>query len=275
VGPRPDPVQGPGQGSFRGARPGDRSGGRLRGARRLKIEPRFSLRLSLERLKAAGLEPRTIFDVGVATGTAGLYDVFEDVRYVLIEPLAESAPFMRKVLQAHPGSVAVSAAAGRAMGEASLTVTPNLSGSSFLVKTGDAERRTVPMVTLDHVAAEHAPPAPYLLKLDVQGYELEALAGGEAVLKDACAVVAEVSLWADRKRRGIAEFAELVGWMRERGFVLYDIAQIVRRDVDAAITEMDLVFLPSDSPLRQQTTYKLPELDKSVTEQRRRDFGLT
>jgi FkbM family methyltransferase len=215
-----------------------------------------------------------VFDVGVATGTPDLYGVFDDVAYVLIEPLQESAPFMQRMVEAHPGSVAVSAAAGRDMGEASFNVTPNLSGSSFTVNAEGAERRTVPMVTLDHVAETHDPPAPYLLKLDVQGYELEALAGAERMLEKTCAVVAEASLWADRKKRGMAEFAALVAWLGAHGFVLYDIAQVVRRDFDDAITEMDLVFLPVGSPLRAISAYKLPGQAKPVTEKRRRDFGL-
>jgi len=240
----------------------------------LRREPGLSQRISLERLKAAGLKPGTVFDVGVATGTPDLYGVFDDVAYVLIEPLQESAPFMQRMVEAHPGSVAVNAAAGRSLGEASFNVTPNLSGSSFTVNAEGVERRTVPMVTLDHVAAIHAPPAPYLLKLDVQGYELEALAGAERMLEQTCALVAEVSLWADRKKRGMAEFAALVAWLSQRGFVLYDIAQVVRRDFDDAITEMDLVFLPGDSPLRAVSAYKLPGQARPVTEKRRRDFGL-
>ena len=241
----------------------------------MRREPGLSQRASLERMKAAGLEPGTVFDIGVATGTPELYGVFEGVRYVLVEPLKESEPFMQEVVDAHPGSVAVIAAAGRAMGEASFTVTRNLSGSSFLVRSENAEIRTVRVVTLDHLAELHEPPGPYLLKLDVQGYELEALAGAERMLAKTCAIVTEVSLWADRKGRGMAEFAALVAWLRERGFVLYDLAQVVRRDFDDAITEMDLVFLPSDSPLRAISAYKLPsQATASVTEKRRRDFGL-
>ena len=240
----------------------------------MRTEPGLAQRISLERLKAAGLEPRTVFDVGVATGTPELYGVFDDVVYVLVEPLQESEPFMRRFVQAHAGSVAVHAAAGRSAGEASFQVARNLSGSSFTLKPGSTEERRVPMVTLDQVMDMHAPPAPYLLKLDVQGYELEALAGAERLLAKTCAVVAEASLWSDRKGRGMAEFSALVAWLRERGFVLYDIAQIVRRDSDDAITEVDLVFLPSDSPLRAVSAYKQAAAAIGAIEKRRRNFGL-
>lgn len=240
----------------------------------MRAEPGLSKRASLERMKAAGLEPRTVIDVGFATGTPGLYGVFDDVRYVMVEPLKESLPFMNAIVEHYPGSVAINAAAGRTAGEASFVVTPNLSGSSFTLSPKRGEHRTVPMVTLDEVAAAHAVAGPCFLKLDVQGYELEALAGAEALLADTCGIIVEVSLWADRKQKGMAEFFPLVGWLHAHGFVLYDICQIVRRDLDDAITEMDMVFVPAASPLRAVTSYKPPSQSQASTEKRRRDFGL-
>ena len=234
----------------------------------------FTKRLSLERIRALGAEPRTVIDVGVATGTPEIYGVFENVRYALIEPLAESAPFMQRVVDQYPGSVAVQAAAGRAPGQAQLTVTANLSGSSFTVNPVAGALREVPMVTIDQVVAEHALAGPHILKLDVQGYELEALAGAEQTLKDCIVVIAEVSLWADRKKKGMAEFAELIAWFRDRGFVLYDLAQVSRRSYDGAITEMDLVFCPSASPLRENTSYKSAAQSQDAIAKRRRAFGV-
>jgi FkbM family methyltransferase len=215
-----------------------------------------------------------VFDVGVATGTPDLYGVFEDVRYALIEPLLESKPFMDRLVEAHPGSVAIHAAAGAAAGEATIVVPSNLSGSSFLLKPKSGVQRTVPVVTLDEVARAHALPGPYLLKLDVQGYELEVLAGAEQVLAQTGALIAEVSLWSDRKGLGMAQLLPMLTWLGERGLVLYDIAAIVRRDFDDAITEMDLVFVPAASPLRADSRYKRTgELESSIAK-RRRSFGL-
>ncbi len=243
----------------------------------MRAEPGLSKRASLERMREAGLKPATVFDVGFADGTPELYGVFEGVRYVVIEPLKESEPLMRRIVERFPGSIAISAAAGPQPGKGQIVVTPNLSGSSFLLKPTVGEYRKVPIVTLDQVAEQHAPPAPYLVKLDVQGYELQVLAGAERVMENTAAVIAEVSLWGDRKaRRGrpMTEFAALVAWMRERDFVLFDIAQIARRDFDDAITEMDVVFVPAASPLRAISAYKLPAQALADTEKRRRDFGL-
>ena len=240
----------------------------------MRTEPGLSQSASLKRLKDAGLAPATVFDVGVATGTPELYDVFENVRYALIEPLEESWPFMQSLVARYPGSVAVQAAAGPRSGEANLVVSRNLSGSSLLLPPKNGAERSVPMVTLDEVAEHHRLQGPHLVKLDVQGYELEVLSGAEAVLGRTTALIAEVSLWADRKGKGLVEFSTLVAWLRERDFVLFDIAQIVRREADDAITEMDLVFLPAASPLRENTSYKLPGQGEATAAKRRVKFGL-
>ncbi len=132
----------------------------------------------------------------------------------------------------------------------------------------------MPVVTLDETARTHALQGPFLVKLDVQGYELDVLAGSEEVLSQTCALICEVSLWSDRKGQGMAQLLPIVAWLAERGFTLYDIATIVRRDFDDAITEMDLVFLPAASPLRADHRYKRPDQAEAAIAKRRRSFGL-
>ena len=45
---------------------------------------------SADILKRFGFEARTIFDVGVDTGTPLIYDAFPDAHFVLIDPVSES-----------------------------------------------------------------------------------------------------------------------------------------------------------------------------------------
>ena len=238
------------------------------------VAEEFSIHNSLTRIRDLGQCPNTVFDVGVATGTPGLYGVFPGVRYALIDPLDEAAPFMRALVDHHPGSIAVHAAAGREAGTAQFVVNAALSGSSFLLPPTAGEMRTVPVVTIDGVAKEHGLEPPYVIKLDVQGYELEALAGAEETLKSAIAVIAETSLWSDRKGQGMPTTHSLMTWLGKRGFVLYDIANLERRQRDGAIVEMDLVFCPAASPLRAVKRYKSPEQIGELIEKRRRIFGL-
>jgi FkbM family methyltransferase len=230
---------------------------------------------SLLRVKNLGIRPRTVFDVGVATGTNGYYGAFEDVRYVLIEPLEESAPFMKQIVETYPGSIAIQAAAGPEAGEQDFMICPKLSGSSFLLKRRGATVRRVPVVTLDGVVQEHALEGPFVIKLDVQGFELEVLKGAVQTLRQTDILILEASLWADRKGRGMVKLADLISWLDGRGFVLYDIANLARRSVDAAMTELDLVFCPADSPLRNNRAYSTADEVEALEQASRRSFGLS
>ncbi len=235
---------------------------------------KLSKHQSLTRIRELGIEPKTIFDIGVASGTTGLYGVFPDVRYVMVEPLVESIPFMNALIEQYPRSIAVSAAAGPAPGKRNLIVAETLSGSSFLLKRSVGEVRKVRVVTVDDLVGHHRLEGPFLIKIDVQGYELEVLKGAEKTLAHTCAVITEASLWGDVKREGMTVLVDLMTWFDQRGFVLYDIAQIVRRKADDAITEMDLVFCPKDSPLRAASRYKDATEHAATVSERRRKFGL-
>jgi hypothetical protein len=52
-------------------------------------------RPTLRRIKALGVEPATIFDIGVAYGTPELYAEFAQAKYFLVDPLPHSLPYMR------------------------------------------------------------------------------------------------------------------------------------------------------------------------------------
>lgn len=232
----------------------------------------FSLKASFERLQKNGLKPRTIFDIGVATGTKGLYTVFPDVRYVLVDPLEESEPFMQAICAKVPGAVYRLAAAGAAKGELDIGVHPGLSNSGRFLKKG-YPRRTVPMVALADLVDELGLEGPFLVKIDVQGAELEVMKGLERCLDKVDAVVAEVSLWADRKLQGAPTIAEMIAWFDARGMVVYDIAGMAYRGSDGAIAEMDLVFLRRDSQLRDVPSYFTPEqiAERIITKRKKFD----
>jgi FkbM family methyltransferase len=234
--------------------------------------PEISLRTSLERMRQIGFAPATVFDIGVATGTSGLYKVFGDVAYVLVDPLAESEPFMKEICgRVRRGVYKVAAAAARP-GEASIAVHPGLSGSGALLK-GDYPRRKVPAVTLDQLVDEFALDGPFLVKIDVQGSELEVLKGLERHADKAEVVVCEASLWADRKKWGAPSFADMVAYMAARGFVLYDLANIAYRPRDGAIAEMDLVFCRQGSELRRFKSYRSSEQQGELVEHKLEKFA--
>jgi FkbM family methyltransferase len=217
---------------------------------------------ALSRLAAAGVEARSVVDGGAALGdwARACASVYANARYILVEPLEEFRPALAGVAR-ELGARVVEAALASEPGTRTLHVHADLVGSSLLREREgehvDGEPRDVPATTVDAVVAEHGLEPPYVLKLDVQGAEREALAGAEETLAKAAAVVVEVSFF--DFFRGGTEFADLVAAMRERGLVVYEIGNLSRRPLDGALAQADVVFVPEDSAARREHVYAAPE----------------
>jgi FkbM family methyltransferase len=222
--------------------------------------PRASMKGALRHLAKLGFRPPTVIDVGVANATAELYEQFADANILLIEPLKEFEPFLRQICTSYRAQY-VLAAAGSKSGSAILNVHENGFGSSLLNEvdggTVDGTPREVPMVMIDTVVAEKKLTGPYLLKVDVQGAELQVLEGAERVLQETEVVVMEVSLIGTLV--GCPQLFEVVEWMKGAGFVVYDIWGLLYRPLDDALCQADLVFVREKGVFRASHGYATPQ----------------
>jgi hypothetical protein len=112
---------------------------------------------------------------------------------------------------------------------------------------------TLPMTTLDEVSGATTLKGPVLLKLDVQGYELEVLRGGPRTLTLAEVVLLEVSLL--EYNQGAPLMPEVVAFMNSAGFVPYDVCGQFRRESDAALCQIDIIFVQRNSALRAKKPF--------------------
>jgi FkbM family methyltransferase len=227
--------------------------------------PRASMRGGLRQLAGLGFRPGTIVDVGVAYQTAELYEEFPGASIVLIEPLAEFEPFLRQICAAHKAQY-VLAAAGAVAGTAMFNVhADQLDGSSLLKEVEgaavDGVPRQVPVVTIDQVCAEKNAAGPYLVKLDVQGAELQVLAGAERTLRETEVVILEATLFGTMI--GGQQLYDLVTRMKEYGFVAYDIFGFLYRPLDNALAQADMIFVRENGPFRASHAFATPEQRKA------------
>ena len=112
------------------------------------------------------------------------------------------------------------------------------------------------MRTVDEVVAkDYRGGAPDLLKLDVQGYELEILKGALATLPRIQVILMEVNLL--DIYRDAPLMAEIIVWLDARGWAAYDICGLTRRPLDQALWQADLIFVPLKSPLRANKRWNL------------------
>jgi hypothetical protein len=96
-----------------------------------------------------------------------------------------------------------------------------------------------------------------LLKLDVQGFELEVLRGGRRTLELSEVVIMEVSLLPYND--GAPLFADVVAFMNEEGFVLFDFCGQLRRESDRVLFQTDVPFARRGSHLRAPRKFWLSE----------------
>jgi FkbM family methyltransferase len=194
-------------------------------------------------LRKRGFAPATLIDVGVAGGTPQLYDAFPDAYLVLVEPLVEYQPDADRILSGRPGEhVAMAVGAGEAT--TTITYDPRRPTASSLLTLRHGARptgteRKVEVTTLDALWAQRHWKPPFGLKIDVEGYEHQVIAGAATLLEQAQFVLAEVNVW--RQFEDSYTFAEFVALMDSHRFRLYDVVDGVKWPT-GEVAWLDLLF---------------------------------
>ena len=187
-----------------------------------------------------GFAPATVIDVGAGRGTPLLYRAFPRAYHVMVEPLPEFEPELRRILEQRRGEL-LATAIGSDAGTVTLNVNPScLLESSINEAPGmTAVPRDVPITTLDALLAEHEWIPPFALKIDTEGFEHRVIEGGTALLEHTQMVIAEVSV--ARRFEGSYTFAEFVALMAARDFELCDVVNVVKA-ASGDVTYMDCAF---------------------------------
>ena len=216
----------------------------------------------LHHARNVGLSPATVIDVGAAYGdfTVECHRVFPDAEYILVEPLEEFRPFLEAVSSSVPKAQYVLAAASAESGELTINVHPDLVGSSVYLEDESSNvngvPRTVPAIALDSLVDDRGAIPPFLLKIDVQGAELDVLSGGESLLQSAEYVLLEVSFF-EFFTDG-PQFHDVVRFMDSRGFAAYDISDLQYRPLDNALSQVDIAFVKQKGLFREHHQYATP-----------------
>jgi FkbM family methyltransferase len=210
----------------------------------------------LAHYRELGFAPNVVFDVGVGPGTPDLYEAFPHARLVLVEPLEEWRRNFEWVERQRKTDTII-AAAGSAPGEVEILVHRAPWCSSILggLRGEDANgvRRSVPVVRLDDIATERDLVGPFVVKVDVEGVELDVLSGALEVLRVTEIVLLEVSLF--EFVPGAPQFHDVVSWMHEHGFVVADLFDAHNRLLDGALARMDVAFVQADGRFRRDHSY--------------------
>ena len=207
----------------------------------------------LELLRRHGYCPRVIIDAGANVGdwTRMARRIFPDAVYHLIEPQAECAPQLTALATMLP-SVRVYSVAVTAPGVKSVLMGRSDGGTgAWVAEEGTSGAVQVPATSLDEIIVVSTEDRP-LLKLDLENHEIAALEGAARLLRNVEVIISEVSFYRPTWTNGQPVFADILQFLRERGFELYDFASLASALNNPRLRTGDAVFVRADSPLAQQ-----------------------
>jgi FkbM family methyltransferase len=212
-----------------------------------------SVKKYFQKISRLGFSPQTVLDVGANHGgwSREVAAVFSDARFYLIEPQEEMQPFLDDFCTQRNGAKWFLGGAGAEDGYLDLTVWHDLQGSAFLsplveAMVPDLQQRRVPVFTVDHLISRGEMGIPDLVKIDVQGYELEVLQGCRRCLGKTDLFVIETSLYHPLDQR--PSFYKIVEMMEAYGYTIWDMPDLKYRG-DDMLAQIDVCFLRKQSPL--------------------------
>lgn len=186
----------------------------------------------VEYMKTLDINPKVVYDIGacVLHWTNKAKEIWKDAEYYLFDanPDVESVlarsgyPYWIDVLTDSDGK--------------ELTFykkDDNLGGNSYYMETtgfySESDGKPVIGWTLDGIVEENCWPLPDLIKIDVQGAEVDVLRGAKRCLKHCTDVILEAQH--TDYNAGAPKVEEVINFMQEQGFKL--VAKVTQAEVDA------------------------------------------
>jgi FkbM family methyltransferase len=224
--------------------------------------PVGSMEKILEDLKFRGLACNSIMDVGAnrSEWSKVAKKIFPAAKFCLIEPQLEMEEDLKMFCNTTPQSTYFLAGAGSSAEKKYLTIWDDLAGSSFLPAEDEGlkrngKQRIIEMITIDNIVKGNLFDVPELVKLDVQGYELEALKGADALFGKTEVFILEVSLFSFSDVPGMPLISDVIKFMADRDYLTYDFGGFSRRPHDGALGQCDICFVKRDGFLRSSNEW--------------------
>ena len=197
------------------------------------------------------LDVRHVVDIGANRGQFALVarKCFPGIHIDSFEPLAEAAEKFKRVFRGDTNTHLYQYAIG--IGKATMTIhVSERDDSSSLLPigptqsklfphTGEREVRKVPVLALGEAIDVDALSAPSLLKIDVQGFELEVLIGSKSILRRFSHIYVECSFIELYEGQALAD--DIIAFLQKYGFQLAGIYNMVYDKKGIAI-QADFLF---------------------------------
>lgn len=195
-------------------------------------------------LREAGLQPTATVDGGAFVGgwSQSFWSVWPQVPSYLIEPQPDKQETLSQLAATVLGSVVFPCVVAAENGRADLFLEGT---NSRVAPDGQTGACSVAVRTLADIFDE-VKIFPNLVKLDLQGHEMEALKGAGRRLKEVEVFILETSVI---RIGDVPIFEELDQFMRDQGYRFYDCIPSYYRPRDNALWQMDVFYVRRDSSL--------------------------
>ena len=199
----------------------------------------------LYRLKKNHFIPKIIFDIGASNGewTKNCRKVFPYSNYFLFEPQEEMADFLQSMET--DSIIFENLFLGEKDGTQVDFYQEGTSSSALRFGPHDPVKKLV--TSIDSYCSAKSINNIDILKLDVQGYELNILTGAQSILNNVNLIITEVSLIDVYVDCPLVN--EVIHFLDANQFQLFDIVDLKRRELDNHLWQCDMFFVKKDSIL--------------------------
>lgn len=212
---------------------------------------------ALLQLQLRGFQPRGMLDIGAYHGEFALLarQIFPDTSVLMVEPQPQKLAYLETLAKELGGDCQVRSClcGDGTRGEHTfhqLDTPFGSTGSSIYPELSQFPRQTLtlPMRSVESLVAELPGRRFDLVKIDVQGAELDVLRGAGKALEQVEVLVVELSLHVVNE--GSPLLAEVLAAIDAMGFRMFDLHTLPR--TEGLLLQVDAIFVRKDSPLWPQ-----------------------
>jgi FkbM family methyltransferase len=196
----------------------------------------------------------TLIDVGVGSGTPWLYDAFPSAYLVLVEPNRDFESALGRICAARRG-VYYMFAAGSENTKRTIYINRAFPTNSGLLRASaehienlksrsahETEERLVDVRRLDTLGNLAAP---YVIKIDTEGFILPVIEGATGLLPKTELIIAELSV--ANRFENESSLWRLFKFLEEHSFRLFDLVDMAQTSCNGQLAYIDAVFIKDTS----------------------------
>jgi FkbM family methyltransferase len=221
------------------------------------FQPRYGLTYLFSLLKKLGFSPKHIIDVGANRGvwTRAALKFFPDARYTLVEPQDYLKAHIQDLLEGGSKIQWINAGASDKPGTLLFTISSRDDSSTFDMSEEQAraaglQQTLIPVRTLNEIWASVGGPAPEMVKIDAEGFDLKVLSGASDLLGKTEIFLMEAVICGPCENT----VREVTNRMHDAGYRLLDLTDLNRSPRHGVLWLCELAFVRADSHLLDEVT---------------------